>query len=141
MNSLYSKLVCISPFSSLQIKIGFLAKCSEVNPFFDKYCGIQRIPGSIKRYPPSCYNIFQDLTVMITKQETISSILSSEIKQSVPLKKCNIVWVQPFNQKCIFDFCGTPCKTLARDINVMTRWLYFLTRDMICDILKTHFRG
>ena len=139
MNSLYSKLVCISPFSSLQIKIGFLAKCSEVNPFFDKYCGIQRIPGSIKRYPPSCYNIFQDLTVMITKQETISSILSSGIKQSVPLNKCTIVWLQPFNKKCIFDFWGIPCKTLTRD--VMTRWLYFLTRDMICDILKTHFRG
>lgn len=110
MNSLYSKLVCISPFSSLQIKIGFLAKCTEVNPFFDKYCGIQRIPGSIKRYPPSCYNIFQDLTVMITKQETISSILSSGIKQSVPLKNAILFGYSLLTKNAFLIFVGHPVK-------------------------------
>ena len=31
--------------------------------------------------------------------------------------------------------------TLAVEIDVMTRSLFFSTLDMICDILKTHFRG
>jgi len=64
--------------------------CPEVNPFFDKYSGIQRIPGSIKRYPPSCYNTSQNLTIMIIKQKKISSKLSSGIIHSVPYKNATL---------------------------------------------------